>query len=136
MEDKKEKIRELRKDFRAEKPDKIRIVALAVASVGIALAITVTPGILAQDSPDASTTINITEWSAEPARPAVSEGESVRFINNADSSVRLEFERGAEPFSLDPGGSAVKQFEMSVYYTVLELEPDQNQRINAGIAVE
>lgn len=136
MEDKKEKIRELRKDFRAEKPDKIRIVALAVASVGIALAITVAPGVIAQDSPDVSATINITEWSAEPARPTVSEGESVRFVNSADSSVRLEFERGAEPFSLDPGGSAVKQFEMSVYYTVSELEPDQNQRINAGIAVE
>ncbi|MFQ3275355.1 MAG: plastocyanin [Candidatus Nanohaloarchaea archaeon] len=136
MEDKKEKIRELRENFEVEKPDKTKIAALALTSVFVALAITAAPTLLSSSYTDTSATVNITEWSAEPAQPMISEGEKVRFVNNADSSVRLEFEQGAEDFELEPGQSTVRQFEMSVYYSVVDLEQDPVQRINAGIAVE
>lgn len=80
-------------------------------------------------------TISIDEFGVTPARATIQVGEAVRWENEREEPVRLEFDRTSQTPTIQPGGSLEMRFRAVTYYDVFNADTDD--KITGGsIATE
>lgn len=64
-------------------------------------------------------------------RPTISREDGIRFVNKADYSFNLTFDRQVEDFVLEPGEERVVDVNSIIYYTADPLDSEA-RKIKAG----
>ncbi|PSG98913.1 MAG: hypothetical protein BRC29_02170 [Nanohaloarchaea archaeon SW_7_43_1] len=147
MEEKKEKLQDLRKDLDRKLDSGVENL-LVYGVIGFAAVFAT--AFLYSSPPEVSQgedgrnvitegeTIDVTVGSegVEPFRPVISPEDGINFTNNADHQLEFEFDRHVDSFSLRSGESRVVDTNMTVYYDVTASVQEEFRTISAGISVQ
>lgn len=80
------------------------------------------------------TTVALTNRYAEPRRPTISREDGIKFVNKADYSFNLTFDRQVEDFTLEPGEERVVEVNSIIHYTAEPLDSEA-RKIKAGVNI-
>lgn len=72
---------------------------------------------------------------AKPSRPTISEGDGVRFANNASHAFNITFDREVESFVLDKGETRLVDIKSVVYYTAEPVGTDA-RKVHGSVSVQ
>jgi len=80
--------------------------------------------------------IEIEGMTADPSRPQISEEDAIRFDNNEEHEIEINFDRNYDEVRIDSQDSMILDFNRITYYTVSASGQDSYRNIERGINVQ